>query len=260
MQPLVSVIIPCYNHGIYLDEAVASIPFDQLPYQVELVVVNDGSTDLFTLEKLAALESAGIRVVHQQNQGLAAARNNGIAIANGTYILPLDADNKLHLNYFTKAVELLQKNTAIDIVYGNARYFGNEEADWKSKPFNIARLLKGNYIDACALYRKTVWEKAGGYDGQMPAMGHEDWEFWVHAFINGSRFYYLDELCFYYRLRDDAMRLSITTETYKDNWFFIIRKHAAYFGTFFTDNYFKVEYLKTKRIKAAVNLLLGRIK
>ena len=259
MHPLVSVIIPCYNHGIYLEDAIGSIPFNQVSYKIELIVVNDGSTDSFTLEKLAALESAGICIIHQENQGLSAARNKGISVAKGKYILPLDSDNKLHINYLTKAVDLLEKSELLDIVYGNRMLFGKEEGLWKSKPFRPDLFVAGNFIDACAIYRKSVWEKVGGYDTNMK-VGHEDWEFWVHAYTKGCSFHYLNEPCYYYRIREGSMRQGISSLDYENNRQYVLKKHAEYFATFFQKNYFLTHYLKAQPIKAAINLLLGRIK
>ena len=71
-------------------------------------------------------------------------------------------------------------------------------------------MLGDNYIDACAVFRKTVWEEVGGYDGNMPAMGNEDWEFWIHIFFKKGVFYYLDQPCFYYRVSSTSMRVSVT--------------------------------------------------
>src|SRR6266540_5603640 len=128
---LVSLITPCYNHGIYIHEAIASIPYEKLTYEIEHIIVNDGSTDPFTLEKLNQLEENGYKVIHQENLGLAAARNNAIKVAKGKYILPLDSDNKLHENYLTKAVEILENDDSIDVVYGDCLFFGEKNSYMK---------------------------------------------------------------------------------------------------------------------------------
>lgn len=260
MDILVSVIIPCYNHGIYLTEAIESIPFTKIDYGIELIVVNDGSTDTFTLDKFKEIEQSGYKVIHQENQGLAASRNNGIRASSGEYIIPLDADNKLHINYLTKAVDILHTNPGIDVVYGDAMYFGNENRLWKSRKFIPAKFVHGNFIDACAIFRKNIWEKVGGYDCHMETPGQEDWEFWTNVFIHGGKFYNLEELCFYYRLRNDAMHVNISSENYEANRIYIIKKHADFFANYFYNNYSTLNYIKQNKIKAAVNLLLGKIK
>ncbi len=123
---LISLITPCYNHGKYIDEAIASIPYNKLNCEIEHIIINDGSTDPFTLKKLNQLGENGYNVIHQENMGLATARNNGIKMAKGKYILPLDSDNKLNENYFTKAVKVLENNETIDVVYGDSIFFGEE--------------------------------------------------------------------------------------------------------------------------------------
>ena len=90
----VSVVMPCRNDGSTLFEATASIGLEAQP-QVELIVVDDGSDDGETLRALEALESRGICVLHTAGEGPSAARNAGIRAAQGRYILPLDADDRI---------------------------------------------------------------------------------------------------------------------------------------------------------------------
>ena len=75
--PKVSVIIPCYNHGVYIDETVDSV-LDQTFQDFEIIIINDGSTDEFTVEKLKTYNKPKTKVIHTSNQGLSSARNNGI--------------------------------------------------------------------------------------------------------------------------------------------------------------------------------------
>lgn len=260
MPPLVSIITPCYNQGIYLDDAIASIPYSEVSYEIEHIIINDGSTDPFTIEKLNELEQQGHFIIHQSNQGLAAARNNAIRMAKGKYIIPLDGDNKLHLNYLTKAIDILEKDSCVDIVYGNAIFFGLKEKIARPGKFYITKILKGNYIDACAVYRKDIWNITKGYDTDMPGMGNEDWEFWIHAFFKGARFFYLNEHCFFYRVTNTSMRLSITKDNFQFNRDFILNKHRSYFLDFFLLNYHRINYLKLHVYKASINLLLNRLR
>src|SRR5437879_507126 len=97
-QPVVSVIIPCFNQGATLDEAVASV-LNQTFTDFEIVIVNDGSTDPFTSELLANYHRPRTRVITTANGGLAAARNTAIRNSRGKYILPLDADDRIAPEY-----------------------------------------------------------------------------------------------------------------------------------------------------------------
>jgi glycosyltransferase involved in cell wall biosynthesis len=93
MYPVISIIIPCYNQGQYILDAISSV--EQYPDNsvYEIIIINDGSTDEISITVLKSLEEKGYHVLNQNNQGLSMARNNGIAIAKGKYILPLDADS-----------------------------------------------------------------------------------------------------------------------------------------------------------------------
>jgi glycosyltransferase involved in cell wall biosynthesis len=80
-------------------------------------------------KKIREIDHPNIQVINQQNAGLSAARNAGIAVAKGKYIIPLDADNKLHENYFTKAIDMLENDNSVDIVYGNFLCFWKRRAN-----------------------------------------------------------------------------------------------------------------------------------
>lgn len=202
--PKVSVIIPCFNHGEFLPEAVASVTATKRD-DAEVIVVDDGSTDERTRAETDKLIAQGIKVIRQENKGLAAARNVAIAAAQGEYILPLDADNRLRPAYIEHGIRILDANPQVGVVYGDAGYMGTRVGHWHVGPFNRSWLLQGNYIDACAVYRRSVWEQNGGYDGTMPVQGLEDWDFWLGALQHGWQFAYVPEILFDYRVAKQSM-------------------------------------------------------
>jgi glycosyltransferase involved in cell wall biosynthesis len=243
--PLISIIIPCYNHGAYIEETLGSINKNEIKHPLEIIIVDDGSSDPATLQKLEELKTKGYTILQQNNAGPAAARNNGISHAKGKYILPLDADNKLMAAYINTAIPILE-NDGYDIVYCNPVFFGDAglaERIFKSAPFDIGTLLEGNYIDNCAVYRKEVWEKNKGYDTNVPYYGHEDWEFWINAYSNGFKFLFLKQRLFYYRIlaNSAADKLKDKQKVMK-NQLYIINKHAALYLT----EYKKLNYLRRK--------------
>jgi glycosyltransferase involved in cell wall biosynthesis len=203
-MPKVSVIIPCYNYGHVIEEAVESV-LSQAMQDFEIIIVNDGSTDKFTNDLLTNYTKPKTKVIHQNNQGLAMARNNGIAKASGEYILPLDADNKITPTYLEKAVKILDNNPEIGIVYSDAIFFGERKGLWKLPDFKFENLLVCNFIDACSVVRKKVWVAVGGFDPRMPVPGYEDWDFWIGAFEAGWEFFKLSEPLFIYRWRSTSM-------------------------------------------------------
>lgn len=220
---MISVVIPCYNHGEFLQEAIESVKKNKGKYSVEIIIVNDGSSDEKTLGVFKKIEEEGCFILHQENQGLAKARNNGISLAKGKYIIPLDSDNQLTKEYMTTAVDLMEKDKSIDIVYGDAEYFGEKTGKWKNKSFYIEHMLTSNHIDACAIFRKSVWIELEGYSEDMPYMGCEDWNFWLKAYNNSLNFHYLNKVCFLYRVMSDSMIRTTKEDFYEKTFNYNVR-------------------------------------
>jgi glycosyltransferase involved in cell wall biosynthesis len=151
------------------------------------------------------LKNSEYRIIRQSNRGLGAARNTGIRNAKGEFILPLDSDNYLRKSYLKSGVEILRNQSAVGVVYGDAEYFENKTGRWIIPEFDFLRLAMGNFIDACALFRRQIWEEIGGYDEKMPHMGWEDWDFWLRTISYGWQFKHLDEIAFDYRVRACSM-------------------------------------------------------
>lgn len=233
-MPKVSFIIPCYNHGKYIDEAIASIEAINDPSLYEIIIVNDGSPDEYTNTRLKELSEQGYHVIFQKNSGVCASRNNAIAISTGDYILPLDADNKIRAEFVMRAVDFLDKNPYIDIVYGDMKTFGEKEDHDLEKycqgPYNLQKLMISSYLDTCAVYRRSVWEKTGGYDVNIPSF--EDWEIWLHASFLGFKFYYINQIAFDYRILSNSLiHQTNQSKTRANNIIeYMVQKHAAYFG------------------------------
>jgi glycosyltransferase involved in cell wall biosynthesis len=220
----VSVVVPCFNHGEFLPEAVASV-INIRRNDIELIVVDDGSTDERTRKEIDGFSAQGIKVVRQENKGLAAARNAGILVSRGEYILPLDADNRLRLGYVEHGIRVLDANPHIGVVYGDAEYIGMRTGRWHVGSFERDRLLRWNYIDACALYRRSIWEQNYGYDGTMPIQGLEDWDFWLNALGHGWQFAYVPEVLFDYRVAKESM-ITRTAGFERQVEEFVARKHG----------------------------------
>ena len=186
-------------------ETLASIEQVRSHSIAEVIIVNDGSNEPATCQVLQNLDTNKYQVLHQPNQGLGRARNAGIEIASSEFILPLDSDNLIRAAYFDQGVALLLQNPHVGVVYGDAEYFGEKTGRWKVPEFDWRPMVQRNYIDACALYRKSAWESVGGYDENMPVMGLEDWDFWMRVALRGWKFAHIDEIAFDYRVRQGSM-------------------------------------------------------
>lgn len=253
----ISIVTPCYNDGHYLTEAVGSVERCDGSLS-ELIIVNDGSTDPHTLTALRDLERRGYKVIHQENKGLGAARNAGVSEATGDYILPLDSDNRIRPEYLTLSLEILESEPAVGVVYGQAELFGDKAGVWAIPEFDEAALWNANFIDACAVYRKKVWEDVGGYDTVMPVPGWEDWEFWLSAAERGWGFRRLNQVVFDYRVRGDSM-----IGQYRDKYIpaevtaYIAEKHSAFLKQCFDRLY--AEHQGQLRRRGRWRALAGKI-
>ncbi len=229
-MPDISVIIPCYNQGHYLHEAIDSV-LSQTHSNLEIIVVDDGSTDSATRLCMDKLNRSRTKLLRRPNGGLASARNTGIKAAAGRYILPLDCDDMLAPDYLKKAICAMEAATELGIVYCHAEKFGAESGPWKLPPYSRWRILLGNIIFCSALYRRSDWEKVGGYDETL-RRGWEDWDFWLSLLELGRDVYCLPEVGFYYRKHEHSMATGM-------EWFLkaalhrrLIDKHPAAFGIF----------------------------
>ncbi|RMF44783.1 MAG: glycosyltransferase family 2 protein [Deltaproteobacteria bacterium] len=208
MAPILSIVIPCFNLGTYLPEAVASVRA-QTFRDFELIIVDDGSDDPQTLAVLADMEEGGARVLRTGNCGVAAARNHGIASASGRYVLPLDADDRIAPDYAERAVALLEEDDRIGIVYGGVQLFGEVNREWELPEFSLPHQLLDNLIYSAGFFRREDWQRAGGYSSDMD-LGWEDWDFWLRLLSLGRQVRRLPGITFYYRIRARSRERSLT--------------------------------------------------
>lgn len=179
MGPRFSIVIPCFNQGAFIDECLRSVEAQTLPAH-EIIVVNDGSTDAWTVEQLEERCRAPVKLIHQENRGLAGARNTAIRHATGDWILPLDCDDQLEPNALESYAEAIAREPGIDIWYPDIVHFGVENDVWECASFNAWRQLWSNQMVCSSAIRRTVFDAGVVYNERM-RQGYEDWEFYVHA-------------------------------------------------------------------------------
>ncbi|MEO6149230.1 MAG: glycosyltransferase family A protein [Mucilaginibacter sp.] len=229
----VSIIIPYYNAGKYLPDAISSVQplLGRHDISCEIVICNDGSTDPYSIDVLDQLEKKDIcTIIHQTNKGPAAARNTAVRNSHGKYLVFLDSDNKIRERLIEKGIDILSNDKA-DVVYGNAAFFGET-----SKPLftpgelHVPLLMARNYIDMCAMVRREVWETTGGFDeGEILRKGQEDWDLWLRAIKAGYRFKYVNETLFDYRVRGASLTNDDSLERYNRAREYIYSKHPEFF-------------------------------
>jgi glycosyltransferase involved in cell wall biosynthesis len=222
-HPAVSVVVPCFNGGRFIDALMASLA-RQTFRDFEIIIVDDGSTDIETLRKFSKLKGRA-RVIHQDNGGLSAARNFGIRAASADLVLPLDCDDTIEPPFLAEAVALMRAAPAdVAAVFCHMRLAGAAKG-LLERHFNRFDLLFTNTLPSGLLLRKTCWAAVGGYDESMRD-GYEDWEFHLRLMRAGYRAIELPKPYYVYSLADEGMLLNRASRLHGRLWRVIRRKHA----------------------------------
>jgi glycosyltransferase involved in cell wall biosynthesis len=204
-KTLVSVIIPCFNDGKYIDEAVDCI-LNQTYKNQEIIIVNDGSTDPVTISKLKSWEGQeNIIVIHQANTGPVGARNSAIEISKGEYVLPLDADDYFDTSYVEKAVSILDNESKIGVVTCFIKCFGDSQAIYTPQGGTVENFILRPNACGNSMFRKACWQQCGGYNPSMKN-GYEDWDLWLGITKNGWKVKVIPEELFFYRRINNKSR------------------------------------------------------
>lgn len=197
-MPTVSVIIPCYNLGKFVEEAVDSVLASTFT-DFEIIIVNDGSTDKYTNTLLSNFKKPKVKVITTPNQGVVKARNTAVQNSSGRYVLPLDADDKISADYMSKAVKLLDENPKLGIVYCKAQMFGQDTGEWLLPEYTIEGMLSQCLIFVTGFFRREDFDAIGGWDPEMTYY-YEDWDFWLSVIERGREVYRIPEYHFFYRI------------------------------------------------------------
>lgn len=194
-RPLVSVITPFYNRQDTMPDTIRSV-LSQTFQNFEYIIVNDGSPDEEAREYLSRVRHDKIAIIHQENQGVAEARNTGIRNARGKYIVCLDSDDLIDSTYLEKAVILLESQPGTSVATCDMQMFGKKTDSFVYSGVDPIDLINDNPVITAATFRREVWEKTGGYKKDI---GYEDWEFWVSVAEQGFEFAHIPEKLFLYR-------------------------------------------------------------
>ena len=215
---LVSVVIPAFNPEDYLLEAVASVE-RQTDSNWECIVVDDGTNEPESRALLDSLEARGdprIRVVRQENEGLAAARNTGFREARGEHVVPLDADDLLEPEMIAVCRDELAAHPDRGFAYFDYHVFGDNHYLEQPGEYNVYRLLNENFMACCCFVPKRVWQAVGGYD-EWHRWGYEDWSFYLNLAKHGYFGHYIRRPLFRYRTHGRGLHY-IGLERHASNW------------------------------------------
>ncbi len=250
---MVSVIVPSYNLGQYLPETLESVRSQSFT-DWECLIVENGSTDgsLSIVNEYCAADPRFVPVVFPENVGVAAARNRGLELAEGKYILFLDADDLLAPDYMEQAVAALEADPSLTVVYGKATRFGTETS-WDLPPFSMDTMLASNCLYISCFFRKEILrcaqdERQVAFDPSFTT-GYEDWDFWLTLLEKAGepKVLQLPGLCFYYRTRKRSRNKGVTDEALQEIRRKLWEKHKALYAKYFCNPLETVEYRRLER-------------
>ena len=244
-KPLISIIVPCFNYGMFLRGAIESV-LDQTYRRFEIIVINDGSTDEFTKQLLRDLNYPKTRVIHQHNQGLAQTRNNGAIQAAGKYICFLDADDLIEPTYLEKTLSFLESDESLGSCYSWVRCFGDRDSIWRTSDLDPFFLRRGTTASSHSVIRKEAWEKVKAANGAgflSKYNGYfEDWVFWIDMVQCGYRGHAIEEPLIRYRIHRSSLGA-----THKPGFDTMLRLLHEDRGSFFRDRSYRRRLEKTLR-------------
>ena len=205
-EPIVSVIIPCYNNQDTIIETLESV-INQTFKKVEIILVDDGSEQDIQNKVSNFIENRKIIFFKQDNKGVSHARNYGAKHATGDFFVFLDADDILVDTYIEKCVAVFKQDSTIKIVYSQANLFGRENKKWEIPAYeNLHSFLIGNCIFVTAMLKKEDFIKANGFDTELDF--YEDWDLWISILKNGGNVFQIPETLFLYRTHESLTSTS----------------------------------------------------
>jgi len=253
-NPLVSFIIPYFNAGETIQETVDSI-FNQTYSNFDIWIVNDGSTDSESIEKLKELQKHDrITVLHQENAGPSVARNLAIEKSTADFFLPLDSDDFIAKDAIEKSMKIILEETQVGAIYGDFKWFGAKDGLKKQADFQIEKQFLMNQIAVTALIRKEMWKELGGYDTFLSKPGLEDWEFWLKAGLSHWKLKYIDLQFFSVRVNENSRTYKVANKNLDNIKKYVYEKHANALA-----NQYEKLFYQTKQLLETPDYKIGKL-
>lgn len=262
MKPKVSIIIACYNDPD-VGTAVKSA-YEQTYPNKEIILIDDGSGNE-TKTAIEAVQNYVTRLIVQNNQGQSNARNKAIAAANGEFILNLDSDDYFEKDFCERAVAKFLEDEQIKIVTCKARRFNKKGSidEFTPQGGELKDFLFSNSALGSAMFKRSDWEMAGGYEEKLPILGYEDWEFYISLLKYGGRAYVIPEVLFNYQVREGSITQRIKKKRHEKYKRIILKHKELYLENFeglVNDLFIKLSHteIERDRIEKKLDFKIGK--
>lgn len=231
-----SIVVPYYNMGSYIEETIQSL--QNCDYSdKEIIIINDGSTESSSIEKLNLFrQHAGIKVHDFPNGGLAKARNLGAELASGEFLAFLDADDTVHSKYYANVIKVFQQYGNVHFAGCWVQYFGNTQNIWPAFMPEPPLILNHNMVNSSSLvYKRASFLAFGKNDPTMLFQGYEDYDSVISMLAHGLGGVVLPEPLFNYRVRSNSMYRAISKSKKLNLYQHISNKHEQFYAIFAVD-------------------------
>jgi glycosyltransferase involved in cell wall biosynthesis len=231
MTPKISIIIPCFNDSRYIEQAVESALNQTYPNK-EVILVDDGS-NAQTKSVLKSIEPKITKLITQHNQGQSAARNNGINLAKGEYVIVLDSDDYFEPAFCEKAFSIINSLQDIKLItcYTTLIFEDKSSRRYIPRGGTLRDFLPSNSAVGGVLFKKKDWERVGGYDEEM-RNGFEDWEFFIRILKGGGFTQVIQEPLYNYRRRNNSTTNIANSKKYELLTYIYTKHKALYMDNF----------------------------
>ncbi len=229
MKPRATAVIPCFNHGRFVRAAVESC-LGQVDASVDVVVINDGSTDGTSPAACDALAGERVRVIHQENRGLPAARNRGATEVTSEFVFFLDSDDFIAPTFVSKLAAAIRDGTErgekVSHAYCQETLTELGTGTWRVPAWDPLMLLITNLHPVTALVRREAFEEVGGFDESMRP-GYEDWSFWISCSERGYRGRRVSEPLFFWRRHSHITMITEAVRRHDELFAMMVSRHRA---------------------------------
>lgn len=232
MNPKVSVIVPCFNQGIYLSEALESV-LKQTLKEWELIIVDDGSIDNSAqVSHKYVSEDKRIKYVYQKNAGPSSARNKGVSLAKAPLIFFLDGDDKIDSSFLEVGVRYMMVHEECKLFCTRAECFGVYQGAFDLNYTSYKDLLVSNSIICACIVRRSDFERIGGFDEHL--FGYEDWEFFIRLLYHDDVIHQESATMFYYRVNNNPTSVNVIAKNNSsEKTMYIYQKHIDKYNEFY---------------------------
>lgn len=244
---LATIIITNYNKAPFLKESIDSA-LNQNFEDFDVLITDDGSTDESMNIINEYQNNPKTSIIFKENEGVITTRNRAINEAKGKYIVQLDGDDKLDVDFLKLTVPVLEKKEKVGIAYCLTEFIGAKSGLWNLGEYSIEKELITNQIVITALFRKDDYLKTEGYSNDFQK-GYEDWDFWLSIIELGKEVRQINQVGFYYRILSNSRNHSFNPETEKELKSKIYRRHIKLYlkyGYDGTNLLWEIEKLKNK--------------